>query len=302
MTVVFFVATIICWGFTWPILKVALRHIEPMWFGVVRFTLGATALFAIQALTRGIHLPKKEDMPVVLVVGVIQIGLFICCMHYGVYLVGPGRSALLIYTTPIWTLPMAMILLGERSSVYNWVGTGLGFLGLCIVFNPSTVDYSSPSIVLGNVILLIGSLLFSYPIVFARGHKWVSGPLELAPWQQLIGAGVVLICALAYEGAPRVNLDWEAAWSIGFASIVSSGFGMLFYVRAARELRSATVSLGSLAIPVIGLTSSAIIFHEKADIYTIAGLALILTGVATGTLGDAFVRRARPPLPPEAPV
>lgn len=290
VTLGLFVTTIVVWGFTWPTLKVAMRHIEPMWFGAVRFFIGALALFAIQAVTTGIRLPTRDDMPVVLVIGIVQIGLYIMLMHYGVHLVGPGRSALLVYTTPIWTIPMAAILLGERISVYNWLGTALGFLGLCVVFNPTTVDYGSRTIVIGNVILILAALAFSYPIVFARGHRWVSGPMDLAPWQQLTGAVPVAICAAFYEGMPRVALNGEALWSIGYVGLFSSAFGMWGYVRAARELRSSTVALGSLAIPVIGLTSSALIFRERIDIFTVSGLALIVAGVATGTIGDALAR------------
>ncbi len=288
ITIVLFVATIILWGLTWPVLKVALRHIDPMWFGFVRFMIGALTLFAAQAFTTGIHWPKREDMPVVLVVGIVQIGLFICLMHYGVYLVGPGRSALLIYTTPIWTIPMAAFLLGEKISAANWAGVALGFLGLCIVFNPATVDYSSQKVIVGNIILLIGAILFSYPIVFARGHKWVSGPMDLAPWQQLTGAGVVLVCAIAYEGAPHLTIDIEGITAIVYAGAVASGFGMWAYVRASRELRSSTVALGSLGIPVIGMTASAIAYGDRIDLYTWAGLGLIIAGVAIGTLGDAL--------------
>lgn len=288
ITIILFIATIILWGLTWPVLKVALRHIDPMWFGFVRFMIGAMTLFAAQAITSGIRLPKREDMPVVLVVGIIQIGIFISLMHYGVYLVGPGRSALLIYTTPIWTIPMAALLLGEKISKSNWVGVALGFLGLCIVFNPTTVDYSSQKVIIGNAILLIGAILFSYPIVFARGHKWVSGPMDLAPWQQLIGAGIVLVCAIVYEGAPRLNIDIEGIVSIVYAGAVASGFGMWAYVRAARELRSSTVALGSLGIPVIGMSASAIAYGDRIDLYTWTGLGLIIAGVAIGTLGDAL--------------
>lgn len=287
-TIALFLATIILWGLTWPVLKVALRHIDPMWFGFARFIIGALTLFTVQAFTSGIRLPKREDMPVVLVVGIIQIGLFICLMHYGVYLVGPGRSALLIYTTPIWTIPMAALLLGEKISKPNWIGVALGFLGLCIVFNPTTVDYSSQKVIVGNVILLIGAIFFSYPIVFARGHRWVSSPIDLAPWQQLTGAVVVLICAILYEGYPRLDLNVPGVIAIVYAGAVASGFGMWAYVRASRELRSSTVALGSLGIPVIGMTASAIAYGDRIDIYTWAGLGLIIAGVVIGTLGDAF--------------
>ncbi|WP_394682202.1 EamA family transporter [uncultured Comamonas sp.] len=55
--------------------------------------------------------------------------------------VSAGRSAILAYTTPLWVTPAALLFGGERPSPRQFVGTGLGILGVLVLVNPMTVDF-----------------------------------------------------------------------------------------------------------------------------------------------------------------
>ncbi|CAO4138365.1 hypothetical protein PKCBPO_00066 [Methylorubrum thiocyanatum] len=40
---------ILLWGANWPVMKLGLGHVSPLWFSALRFATGAACLFAWQA-------------------------------------------------------------------------------------------------------------------------------------------------------------------------------------------------------------------------------------------------------------
>ena len=60
MTVVF------AWGLTWPVNKVILVTVAPLWSVAIRTALGAAALFALALATRRLTPPPRADLPVLI--------------------------------------------------------------------------------------------------------------------------------------------------------------------------------------------------------------------------------------------
>src|SRR6185369_1825127 len=103
-----------------------------------------------------------------------------------------GRSIVLAYTTPLWVTPGAAIFLGERLSPRRAAGVALGLLGLVVLFNPFAFDWNDGNAVLGNLLLLLAALMWAASILHIRGHRWHSTPFQLAPWQALLAAILLL--------------------------------------------------------------------------------------------------------------
>jgi drug/metabolite transporter (DMT)-like permease len=62
-----------------------------------------------------------------------------------------------------------------------------------------------------------------------------------------------------------------------------------------RSLPATTTSLGILATPVIGVITSSLALGETVDITLLVAMAMILAGIAVGTIPAA--RRAETPMP-----
>lgn len=288
VTIAVFVLSVIFFGFNWPIIKVALSYVEPLWFGFARIALGALALFAINLARGPLRLPDRRDLPAVLVFGILQVGFFIALIHYGVRYIGAGRAAVLAYTTPIWVIPLAALFLPDPISRFKWVGAALGIAGIGLLFNPLALDYTAPGMIAGYAMLLLAAILSSIAIVYLRGHRWVAQTLDLAPWQLLLGAIILFVLALAIEGPPRMEINQTSILAVGYNAFIASAFCMWGFALASRELPSATVSLGSLGTPVLGVASSGWLMGEVFDLSTLAGLGLIVLGVVLGTAADAI--------------
>ena len=123
-------------GLNWPILKFGLRGADPLWFAAVRILLAAVAYTVLLLAQRRLALPRQPDMPVLLGVGVFQMGIMVGLMTFGLKHVDAGRSVILVYTTSLWVLPGAVLFLGERASRWQIAGFLAGLAGVVILFNP----------------------------------------------------------------------------------------------------------------------------------------------------------------------
>lgn len=89
------VALVVIWGLNWPIMKLVVHAMPPLWFVVTRLTVGAACLFAFLLATGGLATPTRADWPVVISVSVFQMWLFIGLTTIGLQFVPAGRSAVL---------------------------------------------------------------------------------------------------------------------------------------------------------------------------------------------------------------
>ena len=65
---------VVVWGCNWPINKVVLNHIPPLWFACLRVGTGGLTFLLVQALgTKGIKLPARSDWAVVVSIGLFQV-------------------------------------------------------------------------------------------------------------------------------------------------------------------------------------------------------------------------------------
>ena len=58
------------WGFNWPVMKIVLIEITPLWLGAIRMGMTSAVLFAVLALWGRLRMPNRQDAPVLISVGV----------------------------------------------------------------------------------------------------------------------------------------------------------------------------------------------------------------------------------------
>ena len=279
------IALVLIWGGNWPILKIALLYLSPLWLVALRLGLGTLCLFVWVALVeRRVPLPRRSELPLVFSVGLLQLAAFSILINLGLRHVEAGRSAILSYTTPLWVAPAAVLVLGERLRPAQIGGLVLGLAGVAVLFNPLTFDWADPDQRLGNLCLMLGALAWACGIIHVRAHRWRSSQLVLAPWQMLVGLVPTTLLALLVEGPPQPRWGWELAGAVLYTGTLATAFAFWAAITVARAVPALTAALAFLAVPVFGLACSAVALGEPLTLPTLAGFGLILAGVATVTV------------------
>ena len=155
-----------------------------------------------------------------------------------------------------------------------------------MLFNPAALDWTRPTTVFGNAAILGAALLWAGAILHIRGHHWRSTPFDLLPWQMLLATVILVPLAWFVVGPPA--FDWTPRLAALFAYAGLPGSALAYWASAMAGLRlpAATTSLGLLATPVVSVALATLWLGERPGASLLVGVALILGGVALGTVGE----------------
>jgi drug/metabolite transporter (DMT)-like permease len=280
------VFVILALGVNWPVMSIALRSMPPIWLAASRLVAGATTLFLLTSLTGRLALPPRQDFSMVLSVAVLRLALVVVLVFLALEIVPPGRSSILVWTASLWTVPIAVTLIGERMSRARWMGLTAGIVGILFVFEPTRLDWSDGRVILGHAMLLGAAMAQASVSVHVRHHSWTSTPLGLLPWQLLIASVAVLVIALATDGIPTVDWSLGLVANLVFQGVVVSGFAVWGQMTVLRSHPAISTNLALMLVPVVGLLSSVLLVDETLSAGVVAGLMLVLIGVVISRVGD----------------
>ncbi|MGY9004553.1 MAG: DMT family transporter [Alphaproteobacteria bacterium] len=278
---------IVIWGLNWPIMKIVLTDVPPVTFGLIRLLLGALCLSIILIAMKQFRIPERHDWPVVISVGILQLAAFLALINLGLERVEAGRAVILSYTTMIWVTPLAVWFLGERLSKGKLGGLICGLAGIMALFNPfgslsesGGFDWTDGRALTGNGLLLAAAFAWALSIVHIRAHPFRATPLQLAPWQMLIGSVPLALCAYLWESPSDIHLTPTLIAALAYNGPIATGFAFWAWVSVNRALPAITTAIGSLGVPVVGMIASAIWLNEPLSFANIAGFILIALGLA----------------------
>jgi len=277
---------VIIWGVVWPVQKVILESLSPLWMVAMRSIISAAALIPLMAFLGRLKLPGRGDMPILLSISLLHMVGFATLTALGLELVPAGRSVVLGYTVSLWVMPGAALFLRERFTARRAVGVALGMIGLLVLFNPVSFDWSDGDAVLGNLLILGGAILWAANILHLRGHCWQSTPFDLLLWETLLAGAIILPVTLFVDGVPQTHWDGELIVLLLFSGICAGGLAFWALAAAARNLPAVTTGLGLLGVPVVGIIVATLALSEPITTSLLAGVALVLGGVAIGVTGS----------------
>ena len=265
----------VTWGYTWVLAKQALDYAPPFAFAAERSFGGALALFvALKLMGR----PLKLIAPgATLAIGLFQITGFMALSTWALVEGGPGKTAVLIFTMPIWTLLLAWPILGERIRGTQWLAAASTLTGLLLIIEPWNMHTSLFSKFLGVMAALcwaIGTVL----IKRLRAKQQVD-LLSLTTWQMLIGAVPLVLLAVLIPERPT---DWSATYIgiLAFMSVISTALCWWLWITLLDRVPAWEASLSVLGTPVVAIVSARLTLGEDFSFGEVTGILLIGAGLA----------------------
>ena len=282
--------TVFCFGTLWTSAKLSIDYVPPLWFTAGRFAIGAVFISIVLGLQGRFRVPERADWPIILTVGGVMLGLYSSIFQSALEFVHAGRATILGYTTAIFVTPIAVLFLGERLTRMKLAGLASAMAGFLLLFSPAEMDWSDRDVVIGNGLLILCVMLWSGVILHLRVHRQVTDTLSLVPWYLLVSCTVATVSGLIFEGPPVFAVS-GTGWAIFlYAGIVGSGIGNWGVTTAIMNLPATTSTVGLLGVPVFAMILSIALLGEVLTWSLLAGLVLIVCGIAAVTLSRAEAR------------
>ena len=115
------------------------RHLNDLGFSSIQVAclrlVTAGILFAIILLIKdrkGFKISPK-DIPLFLALGLVSILFFTCCYFTAIRMMTMSTAAILLYTSPIWVMVLAIIFLKEKITLQKIIALVLAFAGCVLV-------------------------------------------------------------------------------------------------------------------------------------------------------------------------
>lgn len=275
------------WGYTWIVQKEGLRFAAPFDYGVLRAIPSALILFGVMIVTRRpLRLPSPGRT---LLFGLFQTTGFIAFTNCALLAGGVGKTAILVYTMPFWTLLIAWPVLGERLRGLQWLAVALAGAGLVLVLEPWNLGGTITS----KILALAGGICWAASSIVAK--HWRNREhydlVAVTAWQMLLGGIVLAIIAWLVPSHP---IHWTPYFGflLAFMIILSTAVGWFLWLFILSRLPAGIAGLSIMAVPALGTLFSRLQLGERPGKTELAGMAVIAAGLALLTWVTS--RRAAP--------
>lgn len=274
----------IAWGLNWPVSKALLSEWPPLSIRGGTGIVGALLLAGI-AVWRGesLRVPRHQWLPLCILAALNVFG-WMAFVGLSLLWLPAGEAAVVAFTMPVWAAGLAWLILGERLSGQRIVAMLMAFAGIAALMGGDGLAASEEKLP-GIALALLGGFGFALGAVLAKKFGLSLPLMTSSAWQIGIGCVPVLLLGLIFESPHLSALTPLGLGMIAYVILIALCVAYVCWFAALKHLPASVAAIGTMAVPVIGVVSSAIALREPLGITQIAALAFTLAGVALATRG-----------------
>jgi drug/metabolite transporter (DMT)-like permease len=268
------------WGSSFMFIKVAVRDLDPATLVLGRLGVAALTLGLVVPLALGGKLTRSElraHWPWRAVVGLLNTAVPFWLLSWGETRIDSGLASIIQASVPIFNALLAFGFFHEqRVTGRSLVGVAVGFVGVALLVG------AQPQAKIVGALAVVGmATCYAAGGLLAKHHLSDVRPQAVALGTTLVAAVAMLPTGIAF--APHHVPGWEPLGSVVFLGVVGTAFAYLLFYTIIAGAGTAYASLVTYLVPPVALAYGAVFLGEGIGWAAIAGLVLILTGVALGT-------------------
>ncbi|MFW5657213.1 MAG: DMT family transporter [Bacteroidota bacterium] len=282
-TVFLAVAFVLLWNSGFIGAEYGLPYTGPFTLLFWRYLVLTLVVFLYLIVRRRFHWVGWRIAAANMLIGVLAHGVWLTCVLLALdNQVPAGVVALVVALQPLLTGALSPMVVGERTTTYQWIGLVLGFLGvfITVLFR---IDFDNSSSVfgylipLGSVIGITIASLIQRQIDIRNSSRKL--PMDLTLFYQSFATTLAL--ALPAIFIEQLSTQWEPEFiytMIWLIFAVSLGAYALMWILIDRIEATRVASFFYLGPPVT-MVMAWLIFDDKVQTMDITGLVVVFIGV-----------------------
>jgi drug/metabolite transporter (DMT)-like permease len=262
----------IIWGSAFLGIRIAIQDFPPFLMSGLRYVLAGGVLYIFVWL-RGEQSPRLREWLAAAGIGVFLILVANGALVFAEQWLTSGLAAMGFATAPLWAVLFAAF--WERwPSRGEWIGLGLGFLGVALL-NLETDLSASPA---GGVALLLSAIGWAFGSVVSRR---AAVPVGLMGAAAVMLAGGLMLTLLGLAVGERLNHIPALPSSLAFLylAIFSSLVGFSAYSFLLRHTRPAVFTSHAYTNPVVAVALGAMFEHERFNKLEFLAMAITIAAL-----------------------
>jgi O-acetylserine/cysteine efflux transporter len=276
-------AVAVVWGVNFVVIDIGLDSFPPLLFAALRF--------AVLALP-GVLLVRRPGVGARWVIGV---GLFLSAGQFGLLFVGmdqgmpAGLASLVLQLQAVFTVGLAVGLLGERVVPGQVIGAAVAFGGIAII-----AAGRAEGVPLTGIVLTVAAAASWGVGNICTRRAQPRDPISLVVWSALVPPIPLALLSLTFEGPHAIGSSFSGLEASGVAAllyvvVLSTVFGYGAWTLLLKNHPASRVAPFTLLVPVVGILSAWVALDETPNVAELCGAAVVLVGLAL------TMRALRPP-------
>ena len=268
----------VIWGGAFPAIKYLLSFFTPLELVKLRYIL-AMPFFLVILLKRRktVRAAFRSHLRPILIASFFGVIGYNLSLAFGEMRIPPGIASLIINLSPVFTLTMSVMFLGERIDAPKLAGMLLSFLGLVVLVHlssPGGTDYY-----LFALITLMAPISWAIYTVSSKALTERYDTLTVTSLAIVLGTIPLLFFLRPRDLSLIVNLPPVAWIVLIYLSYLCTAAGYLVWVLALRRMPSSSVASFVYLIPVFAVLISHFSLGEPITVRVVTGALLLLSGV-----------------------
>ena len=279
---------IIIAGLFWGSMGIFVRHLNSLGFSSIQVAClrltTAGILFALILLIKdrkGFKIAVR-DIPLFLALGLVSILFFTCCYFTAIRLMTMSTAAILLYTSPIWVMILAVIFLKEKFTLQKAIALVLAFAG-CILVS----GFGGKVTVVGILVGLGSGLGYGLYSIFGTFALKKYSPYTVTCYTFLIaGLGSVFV-ANPVDLFNKISAVENKPALFGFVlltSVVTAVIPFLLYTLGLNMTTAGKAAVLATVEPAAATLFGFFVMKETVGPIAIVGILLVFAAIAVLSL------------------
>lgn len=278
---------IIVWGLNFVVIKIGLHDMPPMLLGALRFMLAA---FPAILFIKRPQIPLRWLLLYGLTISLGQFAFLFYAMSVGM---PAGLASLVLQSQAFFTLLFAALFLGERLRMANLFGLLVAAAGLLLIGLQG-----DRLMTMAGFFLTIGAAsMWALGNIVTRKLGKVN-LVGLVVWGSLVPPLPFLALSWLLEGPEAIEaalrgINLDSILVLIYLAFGATILGYGLWSRLLSRYPASQVAPFSLLVPVVGLTSSALLLDEHLGPLQVLGALLVMLGLLINVCGGWLYARLR---------
>jgi drug/metabolite transporter (DMT)-like permease len=224
----------------------------------------------------------REQLPSLLALAAIGIAGHTALAYIGLNYTTATNGVILNSFIPVLIVAIAWISFGERLSLAQVAGIGVSLAGvLAILSQGSLAALAALRLNAGDLLVIVSMAMWAVYTLMLRWRPPALGPLAFL----FVLAALGDVCILPFwlwEIASGRSVAWSPTTIVALLSVAlfSSVLAYVFWNRGVDAIGAQVAGLFIHLMPVFGVLLAWLFLGERLEVYHVAGIALILAGIA----------------------
>jgi drug/metabolite transporter (DMT)-like permease len=215
---------------------------------------------------------------------------FNAALHYN----PAARGAVGLATIPIQTLLVAVAFGREQFTANKIAGVALAFCGILVAFGTAAFGHAGSGSLAGDGLMLLGVFCAAVYSVFGRATLMKHGALFVTALGMAFAVAALLpVIAFQQKGLSLPMFSFKGWVAVIFLGTIAGAVQFSLFMWALRWLPPTVTVLYLTLNPIAAMVLGIVVLGEHLTAELVAGMALVLMGIAVGSGAYANLRKAR---------